>query len=293
MKKQIVLLLFLIPVLIRAQEFKNGAIIFDMHPKKKNADTTTTTTPADTKYPSDEEAEEEAQQHKRIVKPKPEPKPVNEDWKKDGLFKLLFHAGLNACQVDGDGYSGYNYLGAEFGLGTMIKLHPVLALSVAFDYSMKGAKETFKNDSSAALSTTYLTSRQLYQVQFDYLQVPIALNIDAITVKNKQLMLLNFGLAPGVLVRFKQFDEAGDNVTSAPPEGLPHRFDLSAFGSLYFIIHKNYAIGGKFSYSITRVRGPNLAGITRLLGEYNNDLTLDFMYIMPAPKSKGKRVKGY
>ena len=290
--KKLILLIFLFPLMAMAQEIKNGTIIFDLHPKKKQVDTTTTT-PAEPMYPSDEEEEQARHKPGSVVKPKPEPKSATqEDWKKNGLFNLFFHAGMNACQVDGDGYSGYNYLGAEFGVGAMIKVHPILSVSMAFDYSMKGAKETFRNDSTAQLSTTYYVSGQRYQAQFDYLQVPIALNIDAVTKKNKQFMLLNVGLAPGVLVRFKQFDEAGDNVTNAPPEGQPHKFDLSGFVSMYFIIHKNYAIGGKFSYSITRVRGPNLAGITRLLGEYNNDFTIDFMYIMNPPKKGGGRIKG-
>lgn len=282
--KKLLLFLLMIPVGLMAQEIKNGTIIFDMHPKKDKAPDTTTNTVQEQKYPSDEEEEEEqnAKKH-RIVRPKPEPSTsVKADWRKDGLFQALFHAGFNACQVDGDGYSGYNYFGAEFGLGALMKVHRLVSLTMEFNYTMKGAKQAFRPDS---LSATY--TLQKYQVQWDYLEVPIGININAVTPKNKQIMLLSLGLAPAVMTRYKQFDEDGDNVTNNPPEGQPHRFDLSAFGGFYFVIHKNYAIGGKFSYSITKVRGPNLTGISRLLGEYNNDLTVDFMYILnTTPKNK-------
>jgi hypothetical protein len=287
MKAKLIFLMFLFPALIRAQEIKNGAIIFDMHPKKNTPDTTTTQ--QQQTYPSDDEEDQEQKSKRgKIVKPpkeqNPTPSSVKADWAKYGLFQALFHAGFNACQMDGDGYSGYNYIGAEFGIGALIKVHRLLSVSMEFNYTMKGAKQTQQSD-----SLSIATSLQKYQVQLDYLEIPLALNINAVTPKNKEVMMLTLGLAPAIVTRYKQFDEDGDNVTSNPPEGQPHRFDLSAFGGLYFIIHKNYAIGGKFSYSLTRVRGPNINGLTRLLGEYNNDLTVDFMYILDTAKKNNKR----
>jgi len=288
MKAKLIFLICLLPLFIKAQEIKNGAIIFDMHPKKSKAPDTTTTEQQQT-YPSDEEEEQEQNAKKRrVVKPpkeqNQEPSSVKADWARYGLFQALFHAGFNACQMDGDGYSGYNYLGAEFGIGAQIEVHRLLSVSMEFNYTMRGAKQTLRTD-----SLSIATSLQKYQVQLDYLEIPLALNINAVTPKNKQIMELTLGLAPAIVTRFKQFDEDGDNVTSNPPEGQPHRFDLSAFGGIYFIIHRNYAIGGKFSYSITRVRGPNLNGLTRLLGEYNNDLTVDFMYILDTAKKNNKK----
>jgi hypothetical protein len=288
MKAKLIFLIFLFPAFIKAQEIKNGAIIFDMHPKKNAPDTTTTQ--QQQTYPSDDEEDQEQKSKKgKIVKPpkeqNPTPSSVKADWAKYGLFQALFHVGFNACQVDGDGYSGYNYLGAEFGIGALIKVHRLLSVSMEFNYTMKGAKQDFRTD-----SLSIATSTQQYQVQFDYLEVPLALNINAVTPKNKQVMLLTLGLAPAVLIRFKEINEDGQNVTNyPPPEGYPHRFDLSAFGGIYFIIHRNYAIGGKFSYSITKIRGPNINGLTRLFGEYNNDLTVDFMYILDTAKKNNKR----
>ena len=278
-------------MLVRAQtEFKNGSIIFDMHPKKKQADTT-----QQDQQPvsdSDDDGNQQQMNGKKIKKEKPKPEQsmsVQQYWREYGLIQPIFHAGFNACQIDGDGYSGYNYLGFEGGIGGTIKVHPIMSVSIEFNYSMRGAKEPHQYDSTLASSTTYTAIGQNYQVQIDYVQIPIALNIDAISVKKKSLMVLNFGLTPGVVVRFKEFDEAGDNVTATPPEGQPHRFDLSAFGGLYFVIHKNFMLGGQFQYSITRIRGPNLNGLTRLLGEYNNDLTVDFKYILFTPKKSKKR----
>ncbi len=287
LKRKLVMLLFLFPAAMMAQEIKNGAIIFDMHPKKNKPDTTTVQ--PETKYPSDEEEEQEQiAKRGKVVKPPKEqnttPSSVKADWAKYGLFQALFHAGFNGCQVDGDGYSGYKYIGAQFGVGALVKVHRFLSVSVEFNYSMKGAKQDFRTD-----SLSIATSTQQYKVQFDYLEVPLALNIDAVTPKNKQVMMLTLGLAPALLTRFKEINEDGQDVTNNPPEGQPHRFDLSAFGGIYFVIHRNYALGGRFSYSITRIRGANINGLTRLLGEYNNDLSFDFMYIMDTAKKSQKR----
>lgn len=289
MKKINLLLILFFPVLAMAQtQIKNGSIIFDMNGKKKPADTTQQQQNYNP-YESDEDyLKGNSKQPKSKSKPE-QTTSVHEYWRQYGLFQPIFHAGFNACQIDGDGYSGYNYLGFEGGIGARIKVHPVMSVSVEFNYSMRGAKQPHGYDSTLASSTTYTAIGQNYQVQLDYMQVPIALNIDAISVKKKSLMVLNFGLTPGVVIRFKQFDQAGDNVTSAPPEGQPHVFDLNAFGGLYFVIHQNFMLGGQFQYSITRIRGPNLNGLTRLLGEYNNDLTFDVKYILFTAKKSNRK----
>ena len=278
MKKKLTLLIFLFPAFIMAQDVKNGAITFDLHPKKdKPADTT-----QQQQTTSDDDDEQQKPKKQKKVRESSGPMLYTAaDYKREGLFKAWFHAGVNGSQIDGDNYAGYNQIGLDAGVAALLRFHKYLAFSMSLDYSMKGARQQLKQDPNAPTLSKY-------QVQWDYLEVPIGLTINAVTPKNKQIMLITLGLAPAVMVRYKQFDEDGDNVTNNPPEGQPHRFDLSAFGGFYFVIHKNYAIGGKFSYSITKVRGPNLMGISRLLGEYNNDLTVDFMYILDTGK-KGTR----
>jgi hypothetical protein len=151
------------------------------------------------------------------------------------------------------------------------------------DYSQQGAKQKFVETSPTYYDTTGLYSRQLYRVIWDYIQVPICLN-----VQDKKLVMFSLGLQPGVMVRYQERDEQGQDDTNNPPNGQPHRFDLSAFGMLQFVIQKHYALGLKFAYSIISVRGPQYPGLSRVYGEYNNVLTLRFMYIMDKTSFKKK-----
>jgi hypothetical protein len=105
--------------------------------------------------------------------------------------------------------------------------------------------------------------------------------------------MISAGLKPGVLVRYTERDEQGESVfdpvyypAGIPPGGWPAKFDLEAFGGLSFIIHKHFSLGGQFSYSLTKVRGPRNLGVSRLNGEYNNVINLRFTYILDTVKKK-------
>jgi hypothetical protein len=65
--------------------------------------------------------------------------PASYDIHEMGIFRGLFHAGINAAQVDGDNEYGYKYLGAEFGAGVMARFHPYVSASLEINYSMQGA----------------------------------------------------------------------------------------------------------------------------------------------------------
>ena len=128
-------------------------------------------------------------------------------------------------------------------------------------------------------------SQQRYHTVLDYVEVPVGVNI-----YGKNLVVFSVGLSVAALVYYQQFDEDDDNVTSNPPEGSqPHKVDFCGWASLDFIIHKNFMIGGKFSYSLIKFRGPRLPGISAVNGEYNNDLSLRLSYIIPTVK-KSKKV---
>ena len=111
----------------------------------------------------------------------------------------MFIAGLNACQIDGDNEWGYKYFGAEAGIGALARFHDVVSVSMEMDYSMKGAR--------ARLPSTADVSER-YNVQWDYISVPVALNAHV-----KDLVMFSAGLAPGVMVRYKEFNYDGINVT--------------------------------------------------------------------------------
>ena len=280
MKKKLTLLIFFFPMLIMAQEFKNGALIFDLGKNKRDKQHIQDSLDRvqdslNTNQPMIPE-EDETQRAKKEKKQKAEKTTTaQDDWKKNGLFKAMFHAGINGSQIDGDQYSGYNQIGLDAGVGTFIRFHKYLAFTVSFDYSMKGARQVLRQDpNNPTLS--------LYQVQWDYLQVPLMLH-----VVGKNLVTFGLGVQPAVMVRYKEWDEQGNRRdNNNPPGGTPNLFDLEGIAALHFIIKNHYMLGIKFSYSITRIR-PSLYA-TAFHGEYNNILTFEAGYLLDAVKKKNK-----
>src|SRR4051812_33753167 len=119
MKKKLTLLILLMPFVAFTQtQYKDGKLTIDFGGKNKQQ--VDTPKQEKTVYPSDEEEAEENKTAKQRRAERKASKPEVKDdfdFKKDGLFKGLFHAGLNACQVDGDNEYGYKYLGANVGAG--------------------------------------------------------------------------------------------------------------------------------------------------------------------------------
>ncbi len=275
MKKKLTMLIFLLPFVVFAQTQynKDGSISIDFGKKKQQQ--VDTPKPEKIIYPSDEEEQEEAKTAKQRRAERKASKPDTKDdfnYKRDGLFKGLFHAGLNACQIDGDLEYGYKYLGANVGVGVMVRFHKFVSVSMMIDYSMKGAK-------ARIIPSPNPISAQLYRIQNDYMEVPIALN-----VHDKKLIMASIGIAPAFMVRYNERNYDGQNVTDNPPFGQPRRFDLSGFVGFGFVIKQNFYLGGKFSYSFLKMRGPYSGSKTN--GQYNNVLTFSFMYILDAVKKK-------
>ncbi len=273
--KRLFLLMVLLPAIVLAQPSvtkKNGTYTIDFSKKKKAQDTSAVQSSTDEDVDEDGNAVRvKGKKYKTQTLRKPAKRPTyHYDYRKEGLFKAMFIAGLNACQIDGDNEWGYKYFGAEAGIGALARFHDVVSVSMEMDYSMKGAR--------ARLPSTADVSER-YNVQWDYISVPVALNAHV-----KDLVMFSAGLAPGVMVRYKEFNYDGINVTSAPPYGLPKKFDLDIFTGIHFIIKKHYALGFKYSYSLIPIR--NALINTRANGQYNNVLTFRFVYILGQLKKK-------
>lgn len=245
--------------------YKNGTISIDFHKKKNQTQQDTT---AATTLPSEEEDENGNMiapvKSQKAPKSHAQTKAGVYDIHELGIFRGIFHAGFNACQVDGDHEWGYKYLGASFGAGVMARFHPYLSASLEINYSMQGAR--------ARLPTSDLVSRR-YQVQWDYVEAPIALG-----AHYRDIVMVSAGLIPGFMVRYKELDYDGINVTKDPPLGQPRQFALSAFAGLHVFIKKHYGLGFIYRYSVLKVRGAQDG--TKVDGQYNNLFTFRFAYVL-------------
>jgi hypothetical protein len=191
--------------------------------------------------------------------------------KDERLFKGLFSVGLNMSQIDGDESVGYKNFGAHIGAGTMLQFHEYVSVSLEMIYSMRGAIERRKSD---------INPQTAFKSSMDYLEVPIMLNLN-----DRENVLFSIGLAPGVLVRnnlsFRKFDLSGDLTGEGPPTCLsnePSQIDLSFVVGLQLLIKENYAIGGRFSYSVLGVR--DACSGSRVESQFHNMVTLRFTYIL-------------
>ncbi len=299
MKKVYLLLAFFLPLIISAQqvEMKNGVITFDPFKKKEKpkqdtvkiqeappqqhddeqSDDESQPKQGKGKKVKDENAEENAEpvKEKKTVSQQAarDKQAVNEDLK-SSFFKGLFHVGLNASQIDGDTYSGYNYPGLDAGVGVQVKFHKLLSVSLEMNYSMKGAKQAF-------LFKTAPQTLQKYMTQADYIEVPVTFNI-----QDAKYVMFSIGLSPGYMIRYKQRNEQGDDITDNPFFGLK-KFDLEGMAALHVFVKQQFGFGLKFAYSLIKLGGPT-GNLSRANGRYNNVLTLRFMYILDPGKLKRK-----
>lgn len=222
-----------------------------------------------------QEQEEEKQKREKVSNPYYRDNEMS-DPRKTGLFKALFIAGVNGTQVDGDLQAGYYQWGFHGGIGTLVQFHRNISVSMELLYSMKGARSR----PSVLLDT--VTS---FKINWDYLEVPLSLNFN-----DNKFFMVGVGMAPAVLVRSQEElngrreNAQGDPVYLSPSGREPRRFDLSAFGSVSFIIKKMIAITGRFSYSVLPIR--DAYPTSRVQNQYNNVITLRVMYILKTKKQK-------
>jgi len=285
--KNQILWIFLFPAMMMSQEAP--VFRFDMN-KKKNQESEQkkeeTPPPAPT-YSSDEEEEavpvKKKKEKKAVVAeenayaPKKEEQQEEKPDFRNGIFKGLFIAGLNATQIDGDDGYGYNNIGAHLGVGAMVKFHKHMSVSMEMLYSMRGAQRRLFGNNQADSS---------FKIVHDYIEVPLLFN-----VHDKKLIMASVGISAAYMVRNKLMlngiDYTNAESTAPIPSAFlvePKKFDLSALIGLHFIIKEHFALGARFSYSLLGIR-PAMPG-SRVRNQYNNVLSFRFMYILSPKKKK-------
>jgi hypothetical protein len=274
MKKKLTLLILSLPFVLFAQtQYKDGVISIDVG--KKNKKQLDTVQKEQYVYPSDEEEEEAPKAKKQKKAAGDNQKEETPDFKRDGIFKGIFHIGLNATQVDGDNEWGYKHLGVNVGVGAMVRYHKYLSFSIEMAYAMRGAR---------ARLTPAGANANFFKTNLDYIEIPISL----LNIHDKKLVMFSLGLTPAVLVNYREWRrEDGIEVTNDPPLGQPKKFDLSVFGGFYFVIKQHFVLGGKFSYSVISMRAAE--NNTKVNGQYHNMITFGFKYIMDKTSFKKKK----
>jgi hypothetical protein len=175
--------------------------------------------------------------------------------------------GVNASQVDGDTYSGYNKFGIMGGVFAYTPLSNKIDLQMEIKYMGKGAhKKT--------------TEQDLYQYKsiLNYIEIPLILRLNT-----KIKLGWEAGLGFGYLFSYAEKDENGklpdDGSTSFKP------FELSSIiGALYKLSEK-FQVNLRYSYSIFTIVDKNFSLPTGVAdnfrggrGVYNNLFSLGVYY---------------
>lgn len=169
-------------------------------------------------------------------------------------------AGFNACQVDGDTYSGYNKFGFAFGAFTNSKFAEKLSWELQIRFMQKGAsKKVSDNDLSKYVS------------KLNYIELPVLM-------RYHQTEKLSWHVGPGFgyLFNFSVEDENGPLSNDA----ISFRdLDLSAMAGIQYKLNKRLGISVTFSYSLIPIADhPNDPIHFRQPGLYNNVVTTLLSY---------------
>lgn len=195
------------------------------------------------------------------------------------VFKLKPAIGLNACQIHGDAYSGYNKLGLFVGTAVQTKLNEKVSAELAFYFSQKGARrnEIPKNNDYRS-----------YLVNLNYIDMPLSF-----FYKLNNYYSVMAGPSIAYLVSSKEY------INRIDMSAYSHfnKFEIGLNIGLSRKIKDNWYAEIRCSNSVSPVRNYGIAAtgiyypnpVARYFnkGLYNNILSIFVTYIIDSNKSGG------
>ncbi len=189
----------------------------------------------------------------------------------DPVFTIKPSIGLNACQIHGDSYSGYNKAGLFGGIAVNARLKQKISLELGFYFSQKGARHNQDPDKG---------DFTFYRVNLNYIDMPLSFRY-----KLNSAYFITLGPSIAYLINYKEENERGDwtNVYKF------NKFETGInFGLGRKIFQERMYVEVRTSNSITPIRNygilanlvfyPNPVARFFNKGLYNNILTLLLTY---------------
>ncbi|MEQ8908295.1 MAG: outer membrane beta-barrel protein [Vicingaceae bacterium] len=153
-------------------------------------------------------------------------------------FNAGILAGVNASQVSGDGYSGFNKAGILVGVYTDIDISQKVNLQFEINYSQKGSR---KNPNTKEGDTEFFLMR------LDYVEIPVMARF-----KNNRFTY-EVGLYYGQLVNQYLEDENGPFNIPEPLNEMKS-YDLGGLVGINFNFTENIIMNWRINQSILPVR---------------------------------------
>ncbi len=179
-------------------------------------------------------------------------------------------AGFNACQVNGDNFSGYNKFGILGGLAVEARLSKKLNLNFGIFFSQKGARHNPKPEKG---------DLRFYRVNLNYVEMPLQFKINL-----NKLYFASVGASYAYLINYQEDTEAGNWNNVFPFNKSDFCFNIG----LGRPIKNNFVIEVRSSNSVVPIRNNRLGStsvfypnaLTRIfgVGMFNNILTLVVSY---------------
>jgi len=172
--------------------------------------------------------------------------------------------GVNASQVSGDGYQGFNKAGLNFGLFSNIDVSQVINLQMEINYSQKGSR---RNPKTSEGDTDF------FLLRMNYIEIPI--------VARTQYKKFKFeaGGYYGQLIKTHLEDENGEFEIQEELNQF-NNYDVGFIAGIYFHFTESLMMNFRYSNSIVHFREYDSGESFRFdSGMFHNVLSVNLRYV--------------
>ena len=179
-------------------------------------------------------------------------------------FKGGVLGGINASQVRGDAFTGYNKAGVLAGAFVTTELSENFFWQMEFKYSQKGSRKNPNHEKQ---------DFDKYIMRLGYMELPVLIGYHA----DDRIDILA-GLSVGWLAHSKEFDIVGE----FPPEDQVSfkEYEFAGFAGLRYNLSGHFAADLRIGYSLLPIRdfvgGSDIYWLTG--GQFNNVLSTALYY---------------
>lgn len=197
------------------------------------------------------------------------------------VFSFKPAVGINACQIHGDSYSGFNKAGIFAGIAVNSRLNSKTSLELGFYFSQKGARHNQNPDKN---------DYTFYLVNLNYIDMPLSFH----HFLNKDFYI-TLGPSIAYLVNYSEYTDRGNWTGAYPFE----KFEYGVNASLGRKIKDRFFVEVRTSNSVAAIRPygqianlvfyPNPVARFFNKGLYNNILTFMVSYKLTNKKKNSEQ----
>ena len=183
-------------------------------------------------------------------------------------FNAGIFGGLNASQVDRDGYGGYNKLSLAGGVFVNREFSQNFYWQLELKYGGRGVY--YLGD---------ILTEEFRLTRFRYVELPLS-----VQYLHEEKFQAGIGFSPDVLISFAAYDIQKNELPQEEKLGGNRRFGLNAFAGVQYWLHPAFGVGLRFTYSVIPYSLREGASVRYLdSGYFHNVLSLTASYRIMHP----------